>query len=105
MAAAACIAAPLLDTLFGVGLAGLLGNLLVRAPFPMQLSVQLYVTECFLIFALVSMLALIMMQGSKVTKMFGVVLLIIFVGYLVTIVILEFFFGGKPNLLSLPMID
>ena len=71
----------------------------------LQLSVQLYVTECFLIFALVSMLALIMMQGSKVTKMFGVVLLIIFVGYLVTIVILEFFFGGKPNLLSLPMID
>jgi Ca2+/Na+ antiporter len=78
MAAAACIAAPLLDTLFGVGLAGILGNMMVASPFPMELNVQLYVTECFLIFALVSMLVLLLTNGMKAGKNFGVMLLIVY---------------------------
>jgi len=93
MAAAACIAAPLLDILFGVGLAGLLGNWLVASPFAMELNVQLYVTECFLIFALVSMLCLLTTNGMKAGKNFGAMLLIVYTGFIVTILILEIWFG------------
>jgi len=101
MAAAACIAAPLLDILFGVGLAGLLGNWVVAAPFPLDLNVQLYVTGCFLVFALVSMITMLTTNGGKAGMQFGVMLLIVFAGFCFTVCILEIWFG--TSFMSVPL--
>lgn len=126
MAAAACIGAPLLNLLLGLGSATLLGNVLVRQsslprsgssrifavaqmakhsplvrclqvkePFPLTLNLQLYTGMCFLIFSLIAMLVYSIANKMQAGAWFGIMLILIYNGFLFSCLGLEMWGGGK----------
>mmetsp|Transcript_1537 Transcript_1537/g.3287 ORF Transcript_1537/g.3287 Transcript_1537/m.3287 type:complete len:122 (+) Transcript_1537:2-367(+) len=97
MAAAACIGAPLVNLLMGVGGATLLGNLLVESPYPFEMNLQLYVSLLFLVFALAAMLVYVYRFGVPVEigPGLGGVLILVYVAFMVTCLGLEAWGGRK----------
>ncbi|EKX40666.1 hypothetical protein GUITHDRAFT_164587 [Guillardia theta CCMP2712] len=95
MAAAACIGAPLLNLLFGGGLATFLGNLLVASPYPFELNLQLYVSILFLTFSLIAMLVYAVMHKFEIRAPLGFILILIYGAFMITCLGFEAWGGRK----------
>jgi len=89
MAAGACVGAPLLNLLMGLGLCAVLGNLFIGSPYPLRLTVQLLMCLGFLAGSVLLALVLMVWGNFTGTPLFGGVMIGCYVTFIITTVAMD----------------
>jgi sodium/potassium/calcium exchanger 6 len=89
MAASACIGAPLLNILLGLGTCAIVGNAVVAHPYPLRLTTQLVVCLCFLFSSVVFAVGFMLMFKFRAEANFGVMLIVLYAVFLFTTIALD----------------
>ena len=94
MAASACVGAPLLNILLGLGVCAIAGNILVANPYPLHLTTQLIVCLAFLCASVFIAVSFMVYSNFQAGTTLGVLLVSLYVVFLVTTLALD---GYNPS--------
>lgn len=98
MAASACVGAPLLNILMGLGICAIAGNALVANPYPLEMTTQLIVCLCFLLFSVGITVAFMIYSNFRAGTTLGSILVALYVVFLITTLALdEYGANSDPN--------
>uniref|UniRef100_A0A7S4UQ24 Sodium/calcium exchanger membrane region domain-containing protein n=1 Tax=Guillardia theta TaxID=55529 RepID=A0A7S4UQ24_GUITH len=89
MAASACVGAPLMNILMGLGCCAIFGNWLVHSPYPLHLTTQIIVCLAFLFSSVFVAVLYLNFTGFKADALFGTVLVACYVIFMVTSLALD----------------
>ena len=89
MAASACIGAPLLNILLGLGICAIAGNAFVANPYPLLLTTQLLVCLCFLAGSVVLTVSFMLFYNFRADANLGILLVALYVVFLVVTLALD----------------
>jgi solute carrier family 24 (sodium/potassium/calcium exchanger), member 6 len=89
MAASACIGAPLLNILLGLGVCAIAGNAFVANPYPLSLSTQLLVCLFFLLGSVALAVSFMLFYDYRADFSMGVLLVSLYVVFLVVTLALD----------------
>jgi len=95
MAASACVGAPLLNILMGLGICAIAGNALVANPYPLELTTQLIVCLCFLLSSVAITVSFMIYSNFRAGTTLGIVLVSLYVVFLITTLALDEY--GAPS--------
>lgn len=89
MAASACIGAPLLNILLGLGVCAIAGNALVANPYPLSLTTQLLVCLFFLLGSVALAVSFMLFYDFRADSSMGLLLVSLYVVFLVVTLALD----------------
>jgi sodium/potassium/calcium exchanger 6 len=89
MAASACIGAPLLNILLGLGVCAIAGNAFVANPYPLSLSTQLLVCLFFLLGSVALAVSFMLFYDYRADFSMGALLVSLYVVFLVVTLALD----------------
>ena len=89
MAASACIGAPLLNILLGLGLSAIAGNAFVANPYPLSLTPQLLVCLFFLGGSVLLTVSFMLFYNYRADSNLGILLVALYVVFLIVTLALD----------------
>lgn len=89
MAASACVGAPLLNILLGLGVCAIAGNAFVANPYPLSLSTQLLVCLFFLLGSVALAVSFMLFYNYRADASMGILLVSLYVVFLVVTLALD----------------
>jgi len=97
MAASACVGAPLLNILLGLGVCAIAGNILVANPYPLHLTTQLIVCLAFLCASVFIAVSFMIYSNFQAGTTLGVLLVTLYAVFLVTTLALDGYNPSQAN--------
>jgi len=89
MAASACVGAPLLNILLGLGVCAIAGNIMIANPYPLELTTQLVVCLAFLCSSVAIAVSFMVYSNFQAGTTLGIMLVSLYVVFLVTTLALD----------------
>jgi sodium/potassium/calcium exchanger 6 len=97
MAASACVGCAMMNIFLGLGLAGILGPLLVEDPYRLYISVQLLCCLGFMLVSIIVAILTIVAWDGQAGRVFGVLMVSLYVLFIVISVIVDVFGADVGN--------
>ena len=107
MAASACVGAPLLNILLGLGVCAIAGNMMIANPYPLELTTQLVVCLAFLCSSVAIAVSFMVYSDFQAGTTLGIMLVSFYVVFLVTTLALDDYSPAayQPHLGSVDSIE
>jgi sodium/potassium/calcium exchanger 6 len=91
MAISACVGAPLLNMYFAMGISAVAGNVLVVSPYPIAMTVHLFVCISFLVVSVITAMALLSYSGFQGGYVYGATMISLYAAFLITSIFFEIY--------------